>query len=43
MQILRIIDEFGYYLDAAIPLYRRGPLGMRLRRELLVFKGHTHA
>ncbi|KAF5356056.1 hypothetical protein D9756_003754 [Leucocoprinus leucothites] len=41
MQILRIIDEFGYYLDAAIPLYRRGPLGMRLRREVLVFKGHT--
>ncbi|KAJ3564384.1 hypothetical protein NP233_g8327 [Leucocoprinus birnbaumii] len=41
MQILRIIAEFGYYLDAAIPLYRRGPLGMRYRREILVFKGHT--
>jgi hypothetical protein len=41
MQILRIIDEFGYYLDAAIPLHRRGPLGIRLRREILVFKGHT--
>lgn len=41
MQVLRVISDFGYYLDAAIPLYRRGPLGVRLRREILVFKGRT--
>ncbi|KAF7784303.1 hypothetical protein Agabi119p4_468 [Agaricus bisporus var. burnettii] len=41
MQVLRILGEFGYYLDMALPLYRRGPLGIRLRREILVFKGHV--
>lgn len=41
MQVLRILSEFGYYLDAALPLYRRGPLGVRLRREILVFKGRA--
>jgi len=41
MQVLRIISEFGYYLDACLPLYRRGHLGIRFRREILVFKGRT--
>ncbi|KAF9015147.1 hypothetical protein BDQ17DRAFT_1535872 [Cyathus striatus] len=41
MHVLRIISEQHYELDAAVVLARRGPLGIRYRRELLVFKGPT--
>lgn len=37
--VLRILNKFGFYLDASIPLSRKGSFGMRDEREILVFKG----
>lgn len=39
MHVLKIISNLGFQLDAAIPLLRRGQLGMRSSREILIFKG----
>jgi len=38
-EVLRILNTLGFQLDASIPLGRRGPLGIKYPRELLVFKG----
>ncbi|KAG8833765.1 hypothetical protein FRC17_010138 [Serendipita sp. 399] len=37
-QLLKIIASFGFRLDAAVPLGPVGPLGLRGRRELWIFK-----
>ncbi|KAJ7634289.1 hypothetical protein DFH06DRAFT_684769 [Mycena polygramma] len=39
MQILRVLMEQHFNLNATLPMARGGPLGMGPRRELLVFKG----
>jgi hypothetical protein len=39
MHVLKIVGELGFELVTAVPLGRRGPLGVRAGRELLVFKG----
>ncbi|KAJ7783771.1 hypothetical protein DFH07DRAFT_948776 [Mycena maculata] len=39
MQILKVMCELGFYLNATVPMARGGPLGMGARRELYVFKG----
>jgi hypothetical protein len=39
MHVLKIISNLGFQLDAAVPLLRRGQLGIRSSREILVFKG----
>ncbi len=38
VEVLRILNQLGFHLDASIPLSRRGPLGLRNQREILVFK-----
>ncbi|KAF9535317.1 hypothetical protein CPB83DRAFT_841563 [Crepidotus variabilis] len=40
VEVLRILSQLGFSLDASIPLGRRGTLGKRSQRELLVFKGN---
>ena len=40
VEVLRILNQLGFQLDATIPLGRRGPLGIRYTRELLLFKGY---
>ena len=40
VEVLRILSQLGFQLDATIPLGRRGPLGIRYMRELLIFKGY---
>ena len=39
-EVLRILNQLGFQLDATVPLGRRGPLGIRYTRELLIFKGY---
>ncbi|KAJ7244783.1 hypothetical protein B0H12DRAFT_1022330 [Mycena haematopus] len=39
MQILKVLMELGFHLNATVPMARGGPLGLGSRRELLVFKG----
>ncbi|KAJ6519802.1 hypothetical protein C8R45DRAFT_1066367 [Mycena sanguinolenta] len=39
MQILKVLMELGFNLNATVPMARGGPLGLGSRRELLVFKG----
>jgi len=39
MHILKILSELGFSLVTAVPLGRRGPLGVKAGREMLVFKG----
>jgi len=39
MHILKILSELGFNLIATVPLGRRGPLGVRAGREMLIFKG----
>jgi len=41
VEVLRILNQLGCHLDAAIPFSRRGALGIRNHRELLVFKRIT--
>lgn len=41
VEVLRILNQIGCHLDAAIPFSRRGALGIRNHRELLVFKRIT--
>ena len=43
LEVLRILNQFGFHLDVSIPLSRKGPLGMRNQREILVFKAITVA
>ena len=39
VEVLKILSQLGFQLDASIPLGRRGPLGIRYMRELLIFRG----
>ena len=39
VEVLKILSQLGFQLDATIPLGRRGPLGIRYMRELLIFRG----
>ncbi|KAJ7103547.1 hypothetical protein B0H15DRAFT_926740, partial [Mycena belliarum] len=39
MEILKAMMDFGFDLNATVPMARGGPLGMGARRELFVFKG----
>ncbi|KAJ7630922.1 hypothetical protein FB45DRAFT_867204 [Roridomyces roridus] len=39
MQILKVMVDLGFDLNATIQMARGGPLGMGARRELFVFKG----
>jgi hypothetical protein len=39
VEVLKILSQLGFQLDATIPLGRRGPLGIRYVRELLIFRG----
>lgn len=39
MQILKVMVDMGFHLNATVPMARGGPLGMGSRRELFVFKG----
>jgi hypothetical protein len=39
VEVLKILNQVGFHLDAAIPFNRRGALGIRNARELLIFKG----
>ena len=39
-EVLKILNQLGFQLDAAIPFGRRGTLGIRSMRELLIFKGY---
>jgi len=39
MQVLKVMVDMGFNLDATVPMARGGPLGMGPRRELFVFKG----
>ncbi|KAF8168112.1 hypothetical protein B0H34DRAFT_792758 [Crassisporium funariophilum] len=39
VEVLKILSHLGFQLDATVPLGRRGPLGIRYTRELLIFKG----
>lgn len=39
MHVLKILAELGYNLVTSVPLGRKGPLGLRIARELLVFRG----
>lgn len=39
MHVLKILSELGFNLLATVPLGRRGPLGVRVRKEMLVFRG----
>ncbi|KAF8905569.1 hypothetical protein CPB84DRAFT_1893187 [Gymnopilus junonius] len=38
IEVLKILNNLGYQLDATVPLSRKGTLGLRNTRELLVFK-----
>ncbi|KAF8974047.1 hypothetical protein BDZ97DRAFT_1648230 [Flammula alnicola] len=40
VEVLKVLNFLGFQLDATLPLGRRGPLGIRYTRELLVFKGY---
>ncbi|KAF8807390.1 hypothetical protein BYT27DRAFT_7189478 [Phlegmacium glaucopus] len=40
VEVLKILSQLGFQLDATIPLGRRGALGIRSTRELLIFKGY---
>ncbi|KAF7347846.1 hypothetical protein MVEN_01542200 [Mycena venus] len=39
MQILKVLMDMEFHLNATVPMARAGPLGLGSRRELLVFKG----
>ncbi|KAF8078638.1 hypothetical protein FPV67DRAFT_68256 [Lyophyllum atratum] len=39
MHVLKILSELGFNLVTGVPLGRRGPLGLRAGKELLVFRG----
>ncbi|KAJ7492634.1 hypothetical protein FB451DRAFT_541720 [Mycena latifolia] len=39
MEILKVMVDMGFDLNATVPMARGGPLGMGPRRELFVFKG----
>ncbi|KAJ7487585.1 hypothetical protein B0H11DRAFT_1100274 [Mycena galericulata] len=39
MQVLKVLVDMGFHLNATVPMARGGPLGMGARRELFVFKG----
>lgn len=39
MHVLKVLSEIGYNLVTSIPLGRKGPLGLRPGKELLVFRG----
>ncbi|KAG6842224.1 hypothetical protein C0991_000194 [Blastosporella zonata] len=39
MHVLKILTDLGFNLATGLPLGRRGPLGLRAGRELLVFRG----
>ena len=39
MHVLKILSELGFDLLATVPLGRRGPLGVRAGKEMLVFRG----
>lgn len=41
VEVLKVLNDLNFQLDATIPLSRRGSLGMRSTRELLVFKGYA--
>ena len=41
IEVLRILSNLGFQLDATVPLSRKGSLGIRTTRELLVFRGIT--
>ncbi|KAF9568403.1 hypothetical protein CPC08DRAFT_403980 [Agrocybe pediades] len=43
VQLLKILNNSNFNLDASIPLGRKGPLGIRYTRELLIFKGPMNA
>ncbi|KAG5647973.1 hypothetical protein DXG03_007007 [Asterophora parasitica] len=39
MHVLKCLYGLGYTLQASVPLGRRGPLGLRAGKEMLVFRG----
>jgi len=39
VQLLKVLNNSNFNLDASFPLGRKGPLGIRYTRELLIFKG----
>ncbi|RDB28702.1 hypothetical protein Hypma_015538 [Hypsizygus marmoreus] len=43
MHVLKILSDHGYNLVTTVPLGRRGPLGVRAGREMLVFRGSSPA
>jgi len=41
VEVLKVLTHLGFELDASIALGRRNALGIRVLRELLVFKGQA--
>ncbi|GLB36137.1 hypothetical protein LshimejAT787_0304250 [Lyophyllum shimeji] len=39
MHVLKVLSELGFNLVTGVPLGRKGPLGLRAGKELLVFRG----
>jgi hypothetical protein len=37
--VLKELAELGYFLQATVPMARRGLLGYKSRKEIWVFKG----
>ncbi|KAF5385193.1 hypothetical protein D9615_001511 [Tricholomella constricta] len=39
MHVLKVLSELGYNLVTTLPLGRKGPLGLRAGKEMLIFRG----